>query len=116
MKTFKQFQEEKKFGPDGKPISKKDDLLKRMSKGYDKNVKGQLKDLESKARKPTQSPDGSYEVKFKKDGTPYTKPSAPDAKTGSDRIDNKTGSNMRKTKGQTYTKVPKTNTKSKTYG
>ena len=116
MKTFKQFQEEKKFGPDGKPISKKDDLLKRMSKGYDKNVKGQLKDLESKARKPTQSPDGSYEVKFKKDGTPYTKPSAPDAKTGSDRIDNKTGTNMRKTKGQTYTKVPKTNTKSKTYG
>ena len=116
MKTFKQFQEEKKFGPDGKPISKKDDLLKRMSKGYDKNVKGQLKDLESKARKPTQSPDGSYEVKFKKDGTPYTNPSAPDAKTGSDRIDNKTGSNMRKTKGQTYTKAPKTNTKSKTYG
>ena len=116
MKTFKQFQEEKKFGPDGKPISKKDDLLKRMSKGYDKNVKGNLKDLESKARKPTQSPDGSYEVKFKKDGTPYTKPSAPDAKTGADRIDNKTGSNMRKTKGQTYTKAPKTNTKSKTYG
>ena len=69
MKTFKQFQEEKKFGPDGKPISKKDDLLKRMSKGYDKNVKGQLKDLESKARKPTQSPDGRYEVKFDKDGT-----------------------------------------------
>ena len=116
MKTFKQFQEEKKFGPDGKPISKKDDLLKRMSKGYDKNVKGNLKDLESKARKPIQSPDGSYEVKFKKDGTPYTNPSAPDAKTGSDRIDNKTGSNMRKTKGQTYTKAPKTNTKSKTYG
>ena len=67
MKTFKQFQEEKKFGPDGKPISKKDDLLKRMSKGYDKNVKGKLKDLESKARKPTQSPDGSYEVKFNKE-------------------------------------------------
>ena len=116
MKTFKQFQEEKKFGPDGKPISKKDDLLKRMSKGYDKNVKGKLKDLESKARKPTQSPDGSYEVKFNKDGTPYTKPSAPDAKTGADRIDDKYGSNMRKTKGQTYTKVPKSNTKSKTYG
>ena len=116
MKTFKQFQEEKKFGPDGKPISKKDDLLKRMSKGYDKNVKGQLKDLESKARKPTQSPDGRYEVKFDKDGTPYTKPSAPDAKTGADRIDDKTGNNMRKTKGQTYSKVPKTNTKSKTYG
>ena len=116
MKTFKQFQEEKKFGPDGKPISKKDDLLKRMSKGYDKNFKGKLKDLESKARKPTQSPDGSYEVKFNKDGTPYTKPSAPDAKTGADRIDDKYGSNMRKTKGQTYTKVPKSNTKSKTYG
>jgi len=116
MKTFKQFQEEKKFGPDGKPISKKDDLLKRMSKGYDKNVKGKLKDLESKARKPTQLPGGGYEVKYKKDGTPYTKPSAPDAKTGADRIDDKTGTNMRKTKGQTYSKVPKTNTKSKTYG
>jgi len=116
MKTFKQFQEEKKFGPDGKPVSKKDDSLKRMSKGYAKNVKGKLKDLESKARKPTQSPDGSYEVKFNKDGTPYTKPSAPDAKTGADRIDDKYGSNMRKTKGQTYTKVPKSNTKSKTYG
>jgi hypothetical protein len=116
MKTFKQFQEEKKFGPDGKPISKKDDLLKRMSKGYDKNVKGKLKDLESKARKPTQLPGGGYEVKYKKDGTPYTKPSAPDAKTGADRIDDKTGTNMRKTKGQTYSKAPKTNTKSKTYG